>query len=403
MAHRRSDDGVDRVARMFVVAAAALGATVANAAAPDPAYLAEMPSVDRVQSTLQGGPPLDAATRQVCAFTQLFNVVHAIGVSQGRVSSGTPDEMRVAGAYSAALRNLVQTEVRGLTPEQRQNWGHSVQGCQDSPAFLDALFTQFNMPETRAAYGKANPSFAAAGHAPSAGSSLTAGGTTGAAGVGDPSVARARAAGVDPTILGLALGEPVQVPDCASVAVASSQAGDGSGGLAAMINSMVQQSGLQGQPVSAVCHSEQMDMTALASALLGQSQGSNTIIKYPPNKCPGWMTMCVAHGSVEDGLLESVVVKVAQSGPGDQTVPKLLIAKYGRPTVSHLDHFQNQQGSRVDMVDLEWVLPGVHVTFKPILLSQGTTNCWALRAETESVYRRNVDAQQKQDAEKQAL
>ena len=59
--------------------------------------------------------------------------------------------------------------------------------------------------------------------------------------------------------------------------------------------------------------------------------------------------------------------------------------------------------SIVTTVGCPSVLPGVHVTFTPQFLEQGTTNRWALRAETETKYRTKVETARRQEAAEQKL
>lgn len=373
--------------------AAALG-LAARAMALDPAYLGEMPTVQQLQVALASAAPLENSARQVCAYNQLFQLVHSVSVSQGRANAGTADEMRVASAYVAAMQTATQAVLQSAAVPDRQNWARLVAQCKDDRSVLDEVLTKFSMSGTRAAYLRADPSFAAAQrastHAPAAAAAVAP----------DPSVAKAKAAHIDNTVLGLAIGEALHIPPCAAVRAAGSQGQ--AGGLGA-ISSMIQQSGLQGQPVTAICHSEEMDMTALASALTQQSRGSNTAIKFPPDKCPDWMAQCIVYGNVQGGLLESIYVNVGQSGPSDQTVADQLRHKYGTPTSARVDHYKNNYGNSVDMVDLEWVLPGLHIEYRPTLLDQGTSNRWALRAETETSYQHKAAEGRRSEQAKQPL
>lgn len=376
-------------AGLAVTAALALAGP---AAALDPPYLAEMPSVQQLQAQLRGASALESSARQLCAYNQLMNMVHAVSVSQGRVNSGTPDEMRIAGGYVAAMQSLTQTMVQSATPQDRQSWARLVAQCKDDRSVLGDVMAKFKMGAARAAYVHADPSFAAVlqASAPAAAAPVAA----------DPSVARAKAAHVDYTIVGLPLGEPMSLPSCASVRTPAAQ---GQSGFMGAVGAMVQQSGLQGQPVTAVCHSEEMDMTAIASALTQQSAGSNTTIKYPPSKCPDWMSNCIVYGNVQGGLLESIYAIVTQAGPSDLTLATQLRHKFGNPTTAGVHHYKNGYGNAVDMVEMEWVLPGLHVEYRPTLLEHGTTNLWALRAETDTLYQRKAAATKSSEAAKQAL
>lgn len=82
------------------------------AQALNPAYLAEMPSVERVLADNRGKNELDTKARQVAALTQARKAIEDLGIA--RIRSGyLPDEKRLIGEYWAAVTRL-QDEAKVL-------------------------------------------------------------------------------------------------------------------------------------------------------------------------------------------------------------------------------------------------------------------------------------------------
>ena len=65
----------------------------------DPAYLDEMPSVERVKADIQGKDDLDTRARQVGALLMLRRVVEDMAGNRRYQNQLTPDEIRIRNAY----------------------------------------------------------------------------------------------------------------------------------------------------------------------------------------------------------------------------------------------------------------------------------------------------------------
>jgi hypothetical protein len=81
----------------------------------NPAYLADMPSVDRVKAAIQGSDPTDTAARQVAVFTYLSQYIQRI---KRPSAPFTPDETRVKYAYDLAAYTLQQDYNKSHTPAE---------------------------------------------------------------------------------------------------------------------------------------------------------------------------------------------------------------------------------------------------------------------------------------------
>src|ERR1041385_5140277 len=65
----------------------------------NPAYLAEMPSVDRVKAEIKGSDPIDTSARQMAAFTRLQDIIKVLAGPRFIANEFTPDEQRFIGRY----------------------------------------------------------------------------------------------------------------------------------------------------------------------------------------------------------------------------------------------------------------------------------------------------------------
>lgn len=90
----------------------------------NPAYLIDMPTVDRVKREVQGSNPQDTALRQMGTFWQLGEIIKEM--SGPREFRGlTPDEQRIIQDYYAASYYISQAIDKSLTtPEQKRQWAN---------------------------------------------------------------------------------------------------------------------------------------------------------------------------------------------------------------------------------------------------------------------------------------
>ena len=84
-----------------------------TAGALEPAWLDEMPSIERVLRDTVGGDPLDTKALQAAAFSHLRKAIEDLG-DRRRVSGYLPDEKRLIEAYGGRYFQL-QEEAKALT------------------------------------------------------------------------------------------------------------------------------------------------------------------------------------------------------------------------------------------------------------------------------------------------
>lgn len=129
--------------------------TTSAGGATDPPYLVEMPSVEKVKSVIQGTSPEDTLARQVAVFTYLPQIVLRMQDRNRKYGSSTPDEQRIAGAYSQAAYQLTQAYEKSHSPQQAKvfqgmHWRYETDG-----KFFNEWFSALFTPEFRAAYNAA--------------------------------------------------------------------------------------------------------------------------------------------------------------------------------------------------------------------------------------------------------
>ncbi len=99
--------------RMLLSAASAMAAALASlpvqAQATNPAYLSEMPSVERVLQEEHGSDALDTQLRQLGALHQLSRMIPimATGLEHRPPQQLTTDELRIKTAYDGAFGPLL--------------------------------------------------------------------------------------------------------------------------------------------------------------------------------------------------------------------------------------------------------------------------------------------------------
>lgn len=182
----------------------------------------------------------------------------------------------------------------------------------------------------------------------------------------DPSIAKAKAAGVDTRVFGVPLGEPLRLPHCAT---ANERKRESHGQELDIFGA------LRGVQTRTTCQSDGA-MIALMAALLGGKPGGRYIM-LAKDSCPDW-AYCEVVAALHEGNLAGVTVLI-QKGAREDYIGKQLRAKYGKPTHKETANYQNEYGARYEVEELEWVLPGLHVLFEP-----GPAGGGALIVETET-------------------
>lgn len=144
------------VANCFSVVALLTTAWPLSAQKTNPAYLSEMPPVERVLREIQGSDPAETAARQMGAFLQFRQIILQLVDLDPKRSRDqlTPDESRITQEYYTAYWRIAQTK------EEYQKF-KALRGYDISPQFLDELFQRYFSPGFRATYAKANRDFEA--------------------------------------------------------------------------------------------------------------------------------------------------------------------------------------------------------------------------------------------------
>lgn len=125
-----------------------------SVAALEPAWLNEMPPVERVLADTTGKNPLDTKARQAAAFAQLRKAIEDLG-DRRRVSGYLPDEKRLIAMYGERYFGL-QNEARALTgpPDGTSDspWAKwlALEGRYErDPAFRAEVLTRYLSADTR--------------------------------------------------------------------------------------------------------------------------------------------------------------------------------------------------------------------------------------------------------------
>jgi len=183
----------------------------------------------------------------------------------------------------------------------------------------------------------------------------------------DPSVAKAHAAGVDTTAIGLRIGETFSLPQCQQDVVAT---------VGAIL-------GMNAAPPP--------QKYPCLSAITNQNGASfNATVYFSQDQCPSWMTNnpCAASAMVRNGLLLGVYMfTTGQTGDAQASAePK---SKYGKPTQQQTVTFKNLYNYSAQFQQLNWSLPGLFVEYDPFLtdISQGE-----VQIETESGHQIRIAA-----------
>jgi len=106
-----------RCCRIFLVIVCGLALNTA-AQTPNPAYLADMPSIDRVKAQIQGKDATDTAARQVAVFTYLQEYIKRIAYNKDPRANFTPDEQRIYASYWTAADQITKDYNKTHTPQE---------------------------------------------------------------------------------------------------------------------------------------------------------------------------------------------------------------------------------------------------------------------------------------------
>jgi hypothetical protein len=179
---------------------------------------------------------------------------------------------------------------------------------------------------------------------------------------------------VDTKVLGMALGEPVQVPTCDSI--------------------FESKTCLQEEPPAELVNSITSMFGIKDTATAEDKRSTGRALHLSSDGCPAWMSDCYARLLIYDGRL--VAVDISTKGHTvDQIVARELREKYGLPTLSHSIVVTPRVGNAFTANNLEWKLPGLHVMYEVVIkgAAEGevtNTEVGDIGIETEAAYQRRL-------------
>jgi hypothetical protein len=372
---------------------ALLGPIVLHAQTLNPAYLSEMPAPARILAEIKGKNAEDTGERQMGAFMGLIKLMNdmAWGLEHRYIDLAdnrkmTPDELRINLAYQTAYADLWHK----VTNKEGHVYDHDID-------LLNEMLQKFFSETFRAKYFQANRNAQAGYRAfqermygPQSNSSTSAAPTSrpsqpstssvasgrppGA--VTDPSIAKARAANVDTKVLGLQLGEPLQIPTCAEMFP----------GL------------FSGRDTTCMKKTDDLLSKSIEDALgVKDDPGARehtAMLELSQDGCPSWVQGCEARLMTYDGLLVAIDLKTKGHNV-DQAVAKELRAKYGPPSLVKQHVATPNVGNSIKVNFLEWMLPGLHVVYDVYLLGESEGEVADIETgnigfETEAAYQRRL-------------
>ncbi|MBU1224637.1 MAG: hypothetical protein KKA22_04690 [Gammaproteobacteria bacterium] len=301
-------------------------------AATLPGRLAEVPDNERALGEIHGNNEPDAAAWHAARMAKLENAPVTLPILIAQAGGGSP--------------------ASGISAEER--------------ARKDEWRKRYFSPEARAKLQEEM----AAGNGPAGTASLHGPASS------DPSIDKAKAAGVDTRVFGVPLGEPLRLPRCHTANERKNE--QRSNDPMNPLKNVDLLGAFRGVQTSFTCQSEGALM-AFIGALAG-GKPADRYIMLAKDSCPEW-AYCEVAASLHDGNLVGITVLIQKGARGDY-IAKQLRAKYGKPTRREEASYQNQYGASYQVENLEWRLPGLHVAFGP-----GPDGGGLLLVETETGYK----------------
>ena len=210
----------------------------------NPPHLAEMPLPQRVVAEITAADPQEAAARRIGAFQQLQDMIEELSNGRTALGNDTPDEKRIRAEYAQARYDAMKPY------EERANrdfdFLQSLRRFENDLALREEILNRFFSPALRtqsqavtrqlnariAALRQRNEALGGTGQAspqappprqakpmPTAPSAAPQ-----APAPLEPTVARAKAAGVDTRVFGIQLGERLALPACNLLELAANPA-----------------------------------------------------------------------------------------------------------------------------------------------------------------------------------
>ena len=411
-----------------VLLATLTSAVVLTAAAADPI---DVPSAQVLKVAIKSSTPRDTWARQDAAAFVLGNVVRTQAGERAKTKAFTSAESaRLAdldGFQSAAEKSYLASlppACNGRDCEERYAYYRCVSAYELSPSFYRAIFDRFFTPDAQkvlapllanagtvwqgaiAMAPNSHPfeSFPAPSRECAGGVSpapaTTAGGTTGTAPVpaqsaqatpSDDSIRRARAAGVDVTVLGLTLGEPVRLPACPAQSIFN----------------------ILGPGIETTCiwNEDPLGVAEDITKLFGVTPNADgtrnasmydLVIAMPPAKCPDWVAQCQFRVQLSGGRLSAVFI-LTTGLEVQNDVGAALTQKYKKPTQTSYKRWVNDKtGDTVMSLNMSWNLPGLNVTLEGY--PGGTREAFgSVTIEADAITRQRAQEEKAKQDQKQKL
>lgn len=377
-------------------------APAAGAASGDFSFLAEMPAVERVAAEIIGADALDTKVQQHAAFQML--AMDFMLTQRNAARDVPPRFTELDRAYKAEVLRLdreLRAEVAppGLPPaEAAQRWAPifmRLTGYGANAAFRQQLMQRFFSPAWIDTYERKKGQFeqwrasalsntaVARGDAPGA-PAATPRPAPGAAPVAAPAVAATEPpresrspSGVDMMVLGVPMGEPLRLPPCPTTVTGTSLLADTIAGMERALST---------------------PKTTCQNRSGTSASGRNDIsIKFPPDRCPEWLNiLCLTSGVLYNGRLAQLMLGT-RGLDVEESVVRILRAKYGKPSSSKRVTWSNDSGGRWEAEELAWDLKDLIVEFRPMVAMRHVGRITITTAEG----RRLLDAETKREEARQ--
>jgi hypothetical protein len=194
----------------------------------------------------------------------------------------------------------------------------------------------------------------------------------------DDSIRRARAAGVDVTVFGLTLGEPLHLPTCPEPSFFDTP--------------VIETTCIANDNATAINNQLGVPNPAVPFTIL---------ISMVTSKCPNWVGNCNLVAHLSGGRLTAVQFWTTGQTVQD-TVGAALTDKYKKPTQTSHKTWENDAGVKIDSLNMTWNLPGLNVTFVGYPGGDRTAFGTVL-IETDAVTGERVQAEKAEQDQKQKL
>ena len=130
------------------------------AQAPNPLYLREMPSEEKVVREIQGTDPIDTVARQAGAFEQLRDILCDLALVQHRDRNHLlPDEKKISDYYEVLAARGWERVYAATANDRKRRF--QLTAYTTNPDFKTQLLEKFFTPNFRNLYAKADATFAA--------------------------------------------------------------------------------------------------------------------------------------------------------------------------------------------------------------------------------------------------